>query len=78
MIDGLIICKAQGASGSVWGQGCFTQAGAGDDAVAMKNTAVVTVDTTAGAVLDITATWGTSSASNTITASNILIEAIDP
>lgn len=43
----------------------------------MVNTAAVTIDTTATQVVDVTAQWGTASASNTITATNAYIEILN-
>lgn len=78
-IEVLITCRSTGASGTVIGQGLFTydnstQAG---KAVGVVATATTTVNTTGTLALDVTATWGSASSSNTITCSNATVEVIN-
>lgn len=77
LFEGQLVCKTQGASGNVWVQGELREPGATTNAFALKNTAVTSLDTTAAWLFDLTATWGTSSSSNTITCSNALLEMLD-
>lgn len=75
----VLTCRTIGVSGTVIGQGLFTydnstQAG---KAVGLVATATTTVNTTGTLALDVTATWGASSASNTITCTNATVEVIN-
>lgn len=74
-LTGLITCRSTGASGTVFGQGVFEEVGATLDRVGMVNTGTSTVDTTTTQALSITVTWGTANAGNTLTATNIVLEA---
>lgn len=62
-IDFLI--RSEGSTGTVMVTGGFLTSN--NDHFAMINTAVQTIDTTIDQTFDITAEWGTASASNTIT-----------
>lgn len=76
-LDAEITCRTRGASGTVIGQGEFQY----DDSThagtrwGMAMAAAATVDTTTQQAVDLTAQWGTGSASNTITCTNLNIEA---
>jgi hypothetical protein len=74
-----ITCRAAGASGTVFGQGKFffdnsAQTGKTEG---MVNTATVTIDTTAAQAISVTAEWDAASASNTISATNLTVEAVN-
>lgn len=69
-----LTCRTTGASGTVYGQGRVIVNGVAVNATA---TATATIDTTATQVVDISGTWGTASASNTITTSNAVLEALN-
>ena len=76
--ESIITCRTVGASGTVKGQGNFqydesTHAGT---TLGMVSTGTATVDTTGTLAVNLTVTWGTSSASNTITCSNLLVEVL--
>jgi hypothetical protein len=76
-VEFIMTCRTSGTSGTVIGQGSFMHnkaASADVSRYAMKNTAAVTIDTTATQALDLTATWGTADADNTITCTNFFIE----
>lgn len=69
-------CRTYGATGTLIGQGWFryddsTHAGTAEG-IAM--TATASINTTAELAIDVTATWGAASASNTITCSNAAIQ----
>lgn len=76
-LDGEITFRTNGASGTCIGQAGFenqaTLLGA-FTAWAMTNTATTTIDTTADIVVDVTATWGTADAANSITCTNATLE----
>jgi hypothetical protein len=79
VIDFEFCCRSTGASGSVIGQGgvawnAFSGAGTLTPSLGMGSAA--TVDTTAALALDLTVTWGTASASNTITVTNLTVEVL--
>lgn len=75
----LLTCRTTGASGTVFGQGDFqyNSAAVTGNVIDAPNTAATTVDTTASQAVDVTATWGTASASNTITGTNVTIEVLN-
>jgi cytoskeletal protein CcmA (bactofilin family) len=72
-----ITCITAGASGTVEGQGVMTMYNGTSPYIFAKpivNTGVVTVDTTAAQTLQISATWGTSNAANTIQMRQMIVE----
>lgn len=75
-LTAIITCQTIGGTGTVIGQGVFVNNSTSITASswAMTNTATTTIDTTTTQVIDVTATWGTASTSNTITATNAIIE----
>lgn len=72
-----ITCRTTGAGGTVFGQGIYTEDGITLNEKAMVNTTTSTIDTTIAQIVAVKATWGTASASNTITVSNLIIEALN-
>lgn len=70
------VCRTNGPTGTVFGQGVvmLTTSGTVLTSYGMVTTAAVTIDTTAQQTVDLTVTWGTASASNTITCTNAEIE----
>lgn len=69
-LDATVACITTGVTGTVEAQGLSsvsTSPAAADHHWDMENTATVTLDTTAAQTLQIRVTWGTASASNTIT-----------
>jgi hypothetical protein len=75
-----ITCRTTGATGTVQCAGNFnyqtaTASSAADHHWLPANLA--TIDTTASSALDVTATWGTASASNTISGVTCLIEVLN-
>lgn len=77
--EGDITCRTAGGSGTVRAQGMFwfdNSAHAGL-VEGMPSTTTAVVDTTAANAVAVTATWGTASASNTITCSNLAVEGLN-
>lgn len=76
----VITCRTTGATGTVMGQG-YAEFSTTHTATTIDdftpNTTAITIDTTASQAISITAQWGTSSASNTITATNVTIEVLN-
>lgn len=75
-LEGVITCRTTGGSGTVFAQGLFQDFGTGGDSVQMVNTATNTISTTSSQAVTVTAQWGTASASNTITCTNLVLEVI--
>ncbi len=75
MIEIDLACRTTGGSGTVMGQGRLSVDETNVFAFPPL-TAAVTVDTTASALLDVTAQWNTASAGETITVTNVTIEAL--
>ena len=70
--------RSLGITGSVIGHGYWQELGAGPNNFQMINTAAVTIDTTNDQTIDVTVQWGTASASNTITSTNVVVELLRP
>lgn len=68
-----IVCRGTGGSGTVMAQGDFNIS---SNHYPMVNTSTSTIDTTATQAMGFTAQWGTSSASNTITCEQLIIEVL--
>lgn len=75
-LESMITCRTAGASGTVLGQATFEEYGTTPDSNGVVNTSTSTVDTTSALTIDVTAQWGTASASNTITCTNLVIEVL--
>lgn len=76
-LEGVITVYALGATGTVRGQGTITETGGTTKVYGMATTAAGDVPTTANQALNITATWGAASASNTITLTNLIFEELN-
>ncbi len=75
-VDVELTCRAIGASGSLQGSIAFRYANTTTEQIdAAEN--LQTVDTTASGALDVMATWGGASASNTITGTQCSVEVIN-
>lgn len=72
--SGLITTQTAGASGKLFAQGQFTQNGSVTD---MVSTAQISIDLTAALTADLTAQWSASSASNTVTLTNLVVEVLN-
>lgn len=76
LIQADITCRTTGASGTVMAQGQSLL----DDGIGLTfppSTSTVTVDTTASASLGVLATWQVADAGNTITTTNVTVEALN-
>ena len=74
-----ITCRTTGATGTVFPQGRW-QYTTNSGVVTLINGAITsasTIDTTVSSALDLTAQWGTASASNTINVTNSTIEILN-
>jgi hypothetical protein len=67
----VVNCYTSGTSGTVWAQGYYIEAG--QATFSWASTSTSTVNTTITNLVDVTFTWGTASASNTITQTNVLM-----
>lgn len=76
IITGLITCRTTGVSGTIVAGGFFSY-----DAISSGHnfvkTTTTTVDTTATQLVDVSMTWGTANAANTITSQALTIEALN-
>lgn len=68
-----------GSSGTVNGQGIMIVTGSSAKVIAVPTASgsAITVDSTANQTISVTATWGTSSSSNTITCTNLVVEELN-
>ena len=77
-VSSVLTCRTTGATGTIMGQGKFmydesTHAGT---TLGMVDTSADTIDTTASLDVNVTQTWGSSSASNTFTCTNFIVEVL--
>jgi hypothetical protein len=78
-VEGTLTCRTTGASGTIFSQGdvkYFSIASTANN-IDMVNTTTTTIDTTASQAIDVTCTWGTANASNTISSTNTTIEILN-
>ena len=75
-IDALITCYANSSVGNFWGQGFAKYAATADttDLVPMCTTAKVDLDVNRDMTLDVTAQWNSSSGTNSLVCTNLLVE----
>lgn len=75
----VITGRTTGGSGTVMGQGVFNYATSGTAVtpVTAANTTTTTINTATTQALDVTAQWGTASSSNTIVATNVIVEVLN-
>jgi Pectate lyase superfamily protein len=78
-LEAKITCRTVGASGTIIAQGKFVTTNVLADSTEVLSNALstVTVDTTVSELLDVTATFGTASASNSISATNLALETLN-
>lgn len=74
-----ITCRSVGASGTVFAQGTYDYSTTTSSHVRLRatNTSTATINTTISADVDVTAQWGTANVNNTITGTNVIIEALN-
>jgi hypothetical protein len=75
-LKALATCVTPGSSGTLWAQGFYQEQGGGVNAFPMVNNATSAIDTTIAQTIDVTVQWDTASASDSITITNFVIEAI--
>lgn len=75
-VDLLLTCRTVGGSGTVIAAGT-AMLGAGGVSLYPTSGTVVTIDTTASQVINLTGEWGTASASNTLTIANLAVSRIN-
>lgn len=75
--EGVITVRSVGSSGTSFGQGKLVEYASTGILFPMANTSTSAVDTTANLAFDVTAQWGSASASNTITLTNLVIEEVN-
>jgi len=73
-VSALITVRSTGSSGTLYSQGI---ARFGDDVYPLLETSSRSVDTTSDQTIDVTATWSAASVDNTITCTNLLVEAFE-
>lgn len=71
-LRGQFTCRSVGAMGTVFAQGVYQELDGGGSN-GMSNTAATTIDTTVSQIINVTAEWGTTSPSDTITQTNVVI-----
>jgi len=75
--EGYVTVRSVGGSGTAFAQGKLVEYASTAVLFPMVNTSTVAVDTTANLAFDVTATWGASSSSNTISLTNLTIEEVN-
>jgi hypothetical protein len=75
MLDGMVTCYTGGSSGTVRGQGLWTEAS--NASFGMATTTASSINTTTDQAITVTAQWGTASTANTITMTNFTVEVLD-
>lgn len=76
VIDCVSTCRTDGVTGTIIGQGYYNEEHSNGAKIGLIATAVSTIDTTASNAVDLTIQWGTASNNNTITVTNLTIEAL--
>lgn len=71
---GTLTCRTTGATGTVFCQGVLLLGGVATPFIGVANTGTATIDTTGTLAMDLTSTWGSLSISDSITATNALLE----
>lgn len=77
-LSALLTVRSLGLTGSIIGHGYWQELGAGANNFQMINTGAITFDSTTDQTIDVTVEWGTASASNTITITNVVVELLRP
>jgi hypothetical protein len=72
-----ITCRTTGATGTVIGSGVYSELQGSGRLAGIVATATTTIDTTASQAIDVTITWGTAAAGNTITATVATVEQLN-
>jgi len=72
----VVTCRTTGGGGTVFSQGYFKEFHGSGSRGDMSNTAANSISTTASHTVSLTAQWGTASASNTISCTNLTLEVL--
>lgn len=75
--DGVLTCRTTGASGTIQAQGSYQELQPNGLIEGGGNTSTTTINTTTSQTLSITVQWGTASASNTISLTNLILESLN-
>lgn len=75
-LDIEVVCRSTSASGTIYSQGRFGWEGASNETrtVALLNTSAITINTRSSHTIDLTWQWGSASASNSVTITNLCID----
>ena len=77
VIEGILTCRSTGVSGTLQGQGRYAELHSSGAQVGLVDLAPETIDTTIANVVDVTFKWNTAAAGNTITCTNVTLEALN-
>lgn len=77
LMEGVITCRSTGGSGTVLGQGSYSELHTLGVKADMVNTTTTTIDTTASQTVSVTVTWGTAASGNTISLTNFTVEVLN-
>jgi hypothetical protein len=79
LFEGIVTVRTVGASGTAFAQGLFVETLATGVSLnyPMVNASTSAIDTTAELAFNVTAQWGASSASNTISLTNLILEEVN-
>ena len=72
----ILTCRTIGGTGTVVAQGLYQEIHSSGARVELVELTSDTIDTTASQAVSVTFQWGTASASNTVTCTNFIMEAI--
>lgn len=75
-IEILLTCYTTGAGGTAWIQGSFKCDGTTFNYAGLATTAAFTLNTTTTNAIDLSFQWGTANPANTITCTNVTVEAL--
>lgn len=74
---GFATCRTAGPAGTLFAQGFYEEDNSTGSPFGMVNAAAFALDTTVAQALTYTAQWGVASASNSLSCTNFLLEAIN-
>lgn len=76
-IEGEIVCRTIGASGTVVAAGSYNELHSGGASVGTAKTTATTIDTTSALTFDVTIQWGVASASNSMTSQITILKSVN-
>ena len=74
-LEALITCATTGTGGTLNAGGIYTEATGAATPSGMVATSPISIDTTVSHVINVTVTWGTAAVGNTLTVTNLTVEA---